>query len=67
MLPLLRQPTLILAGNDDPLVPMVNARIMARLIPHSTLVELDDGHLFLFTKARESAASVDRFLDSSEQ
>ena len=67
LLPLLRQPTLILAGNDDPLVPMVNARIMARLIPHSTLVELDDGHLFLFTKARESAASVDRFLDSSEQ
>ena len=67
LLPLLRQPTLILAGNDDPLVPMVNARIMARLIPHSTLVELDDGHLFLFTKATESAAAVDRFLDSGEK
>ena len=67
LLPLLRQPTLIMAGNDDPIVPLVNARIMARLIPHSTLVELDDGHLFLFTKATESAAAVDRFLDSDEK
>ncbi|HMN56215.1 MAG: poly(3-hydroxyalkanoate) depolymerase [Burkholderiales bacterium] len=67
LLPLLRQPTLIMAGNDDPIVPLVNARIMARLIPHSTLVELDDGHLFLFTKATESAAAVDRFLDSGEK
>jgi len=66
LLPLLRQPTLVLAGSDDPLVPLVNARILARLIPHSTLTVLDDGHLFLFTKARESAESVDRFLDSSE-
>ncbi|MFC0591596.1 poly(3-hydroxyalkanoate) depolymerase [Ottowia pentelensis] len=67
LLPLLRQPTLIMAGNDDPIVPLVNARIMTRLIPHSTLVELDDGHLFLFTKATESAAAVDRFLDSGEK
>src|ERR1700680_2253698 len=30
----LRQPTLILHGDDDPLVPLVNAKIMHRLIPH---------------------------------
>jgi len=30
--PLMRQPTLILAGDDDPLTPLVNARIMHRLI-----------------------------------
>ena len=37
LLPLLRQPTLILAGDDDPLTPLVNARIMHRLIPRSEL------------------------------
>ena len=67
LLPLLKQPTLILAGSDDPLVPLVNARIMARLIPHSTLKVLDDGHLFLFSKAQESAKSVDRFLDLDDE
>lgn len=65
-LPLIRQPTLILAGDDDPIVPLVNARLMARLIPRSTLQVLEDGHLFLFSKARECADSIDRFLDSAE-
>ena len=32
-LPLLRQPTLILSGDDDPIIPLANARIMHRLIP----------------------------------
>ena len=35
-LPLIRQPTLILAGSDDPIIPLVNARIMRRLLPHAT-------------------------------
>lgn len=63
-LPLIRQPTLILAGSDDPIVPLINARIMARLIPHSTLTTFDDGHLFLFSKAAECADLVDDFLQS---
>src|SRR5690349_9840287 len=33
----LRQPTLVLAGDDDPIVPLVNARIMHRLIPDARL------------------------------
>ena len=32
-LPLLRQPTLVLGGDDDPIIPVVNARMLARLIP----------------------------------
>ena len=32
-LPLIRQPTLILAGNDDPIIPLVNARIMRSAAP----------------------------------
>jgi pimeloyl-ACP methyl ester carboxylesterase len=58
----LRQPTLILAGTDDPIVPLVNARIMARLIPNSELHVFDDGHLGLLTSADELAPVVRGFL-----
>jgi pimeloyl-ACP methyl ester carboxylesterase len=36
-LPRLRQPTLILAGDHDPIISLVNAIIMHRLIPRSQL------------------------------
>jgi poly(3-hydroxyalkanoate) depolymerase len=58
----LRQPTLILHGDDDPLVPLVNAKIMHRLILHSQLYIFHDGHLGLATSARELAQVVDQFL-----
>jgi len=63
---LLRQPTLIMAGRDDPLVPSINARIMQWLIPDSRLEMLDCGHLFLVTLPRESARIVDAFLIEGE-
>lgn len=59
---LLSQPTLVMAGTDDPLVPAINGRILARLIPDARLVTLDDGHLFLVTSAAESARIVAAFL-----
>jgi hypothetical protein len=49
-LPFIRQPTLILAGADDPIIPLVNARIMPRLLPDATLHVYDDGHLALITQ-----------------
>jgi poly(3-hydroxyalkanoate) depolymerase len=58
----LRQPTLILHGDDDPLVPVVNARIMHRLIPHAQLYIFHDGHLGVGTSAQELAQVVDQFL-----
>src|SRR5437868_3363871 len=58
----LRQPTLILHGDDDPLVPLVNAKIMHRLIPHSQIYIFHDGHLGLGTSAQELAQVVDLFL-----
>ncbi len=58
----LRQPTLVMAGSDDPIVPLINARIMAMLIRHCRLFVIDDGHLFLVTRPLESAAAVKRFL-----
>jgi poly(3-hydroxyalkanoate) depolymerase len=59
----LKQPTLILAGRDDPIVPLANGRLMARMIPNSRLEILDDGHLFMVTRPDETAAMVETFLD----
>ena len=61
-LPWLCQPTLILAGTDDPLMPVVNARLMASLIRNCELHLVDDGHLFIATRAAEMAQLVRRFL-----
>jgi len=60
---LLRHPTLVMAGSDDPIVPAVNGRILAALIPNARLVTIDDGHLFLVTSARESAQRIAKFLN----
>jgi poly(3-hydroxyalkanoate) depolymerase len=62
LLPLIRQPTLLLAGDDDPIIPLVNAHIMARLLPHAELHIYHGGHLGLLTEAAELAPVVDRFL-----
>jgi poly(3-hydroxyalkanoate) depolymerase len=61
-LPWLRQPTLILAGDDDPLIPLVNARLMHRLIRDSRLHVYHGGHLALITEAATLAPVVGAFL-----
>jgi poly(3-hydroxyalkanoate) depolymerase len=58
----LKQPTLILAGRDDPIVPLANGRLMARMISNSRLEILDEGHLFMVTRPVDSAAIVEKFL-----
>ena len=61
-LPLLRQPTLILSGDDDPIIPLANARLMKLLIPRARLHIFRGGHLGLVTEAAELAPIVDDFL-----
>ncbi len=61
----LKQQTLILAGTDDPLVPIVNARILHSRIPFSQLIEIDCGHLLLMTKMDEVAPMITDFLTYS--
>jgi poly(3-hydroxyalkanoate) depolymerase len=63
-LPKLRPPTLILAGDDDPIIPLVNARIMHRLIPRSQLHVYHGGHLELAADSGRLAAAVQAFLDA---
>jgi len=61
-LPLVRQPTLIMSGDDDPIIPLVNARLMHRLIPDSRLHVFHGGHLGLVTEAAQLAPVVNQFL-----
>lgn len=62
-LPLIRQPTLLLFGDDDPIIPVVNGRIMHALLPDSTLRVLRGGHLGLISDADVVAPIIDDFLD----
>jgi poly(3-hydroxyalkanoate) depolymerase len=62
----LTQPVLILAGNDDPIIPLINAKIMNFRIPNSRLVTLECGHLFLFTMIEEVALLILEFLNQQE-
>ena len=62
----LRQPTLVLAGNDDPLIPLANAKLLASLIPKARLEVIDDGHLFVVTRPHETAELIDDFLYPEE-
>ncbi|MBU6259726.1 MAG: poly(3-hydroxyalkanoate) depolymerase [Burkholderiales bacterium] len=59
----LQQPTLVMAGSDDPLIPLVNARLLQRLIPRSELRVFDCGHLFLLTRPQPCAQAINEFLD----
>jgi poly(3-hydroxyalkanoate) depolymerase len=59
----LPQPTLLMAGADDPIVPLANARLMRRLIPNAQLKVFDCGHLFLLTRREQSVRAIEDFLD----
>jgi poly(3-hydroxyalkanoate) depolymerase len=57
-------PALVLAADDDPIVPLVNAQMLTRRLPNGRLhVVADGGHLFLLTHAAEVAPVIESFLD----
>ena len=61
-LPAVRQETLIIAGTDDPIIPVVNAHIMHALLPHSQVYLHSGGHIDLVHNAAELAPVIDQFL-----
>ncbi len=65
-LPLVRQQTLILVGEDDPIIPLINARIMHRLLPHACLHVYEGGHVALVTEADRLAPLVAAFLNNHQ-
>jgi poly(3-hydroxyalkanoate) depolymerase len=60
---LIRQPVLVVAGDDDPIIPVVNARIMTRLLPDARLHLYRGGHIALVTEPHELAPVIEDFLD----
>jgi poly(3-hydroxyalkanoate) depolymerase len=58
----LRQQTLILAGDDDKLVPLANAKILQSQIPCAKLHIYHGGHMGLMTQAMELAEVVEQFI-----
>jgi poly(3-hydroxyalkanoate) depolymerase len=62
----LQQPTLVLTGDDDPIIPVLNGRILAHCIPDAQLyVVPGGGHLFLLERPVETADLVANFLQST--
>ena len=64
-LPFLDKEVLIMMGDEDQIVPLVNGKILKAAIRNSQLeVFAGGGHLFLLTHADESVASLRKFLDA---
>lgn len=61
-LPAVRQETLIVAGTDDPIIPVVNAHILNTLLPHSVLHLHPGGHIDIVHNATELAPVIEEFL-----
>jgi pimeloyl-ACP methyl ester carboxylesterase len=58
--------TLVISGDDDPLIPVCNAEMLARRIPRARLeIVKRGGHLFLWDEAKRLAVRVTRFVDAA--
>lgn len=62
-LSLIRQPTLVMGGDDDPIIPVVNPRMQAHLIPRARLHVYHGGHLAILTEADELTPVIETFLN----
>ena len=63
----LQQPTLILAGDDDPLVPLINARILGALIPNARVHVYSGGHVELVADPDRLVPTIEDFLSSDDR
>jgi poly(3-hydroxyalkanoate) depolymerase len=61
-LPNLKMPALVLMGEDDPIVPVANGRILASRLDNATLEVLPCGHLFMVTMPEQTARRVEKFI-----
>ncbi len=66
-LPQIKVPTLIIMGEDDPIVPVVNGRILQSRIPNSRLEIVECGHLFILSDPPGTAEMVEAFLLETPQ
>jgi len=67
-LPFMKKQTLIMMGDDDQIVPVVNGKFLASLIPNSDLQIIEGGgHLFLMSHQDESVGAIRDFLDAPDE
>jgi hypothetical protein len=66
-LPQLKLPVLIIMGAGDPIVPLVNGRILASRLPNARLEVVDCGHLIILTHSEKTAQAIERFLLEAPQ
>jgi len=63
----LRMPSLVIMGDEDTIVPLANGHILRVGLPNSRLYVVEGGgHLFLVTRAEETANVIRKFLDETE-
>ena len=62
VLPLVTTPTLVLSGDDDPIIPVVNAHVLHRLIRGSKLHVYPGGHLTLVADVEVLTPMITGFL-----
>ena len=59
----IRHETLVVVGDDDPLVPVANARMLATRIPRATLEVVERaGHLLLWDEPERIAPQIGHFV-----
>jgi poly(3-hydroxyalkanoate) depolymerase len=59
-----KQPALVVGGDDDPSVPVLNARLLAQRLPNSRLhIVKGGGHLFLLDDPHSAVPEIRDFLD----
>lgn len=63
-LPFLKQPTLVMSGDRDHIVPLANSRILKTAIPRADLnIVKGGGHLFAVSRAHQVVPIISRYLD----
>lgn len=59
---MIRQPCLVIAGSQDSIVPLVNARMLAGLIPKATLHVFEGGHVEPLAAPKDFVPIIAKFL-----
>ncbi len=64
-LPQIKIPVLIMMGSDDPIVPVINGRILQKRLKNARLEVVDCGHLFVLTHPEFTANTIEEFTFST--
>jgi pimeloyl-ACP methyl ester carboxylesterase len=55
---------LVMGGEHDPIIPVINAWTLAALLPNATLYVYPGGHVEPFTSATDFGPRITRYLTS---